>query len=1756
MDSFVKERLLIVKIVFLSIYVFLRNGMDKLCHFYKNIHNVLSGMFLLLMLVFCQQVFSVVEDECNKEYESIESKKSRLKAMFFDNIMHAYSCWSSDNNAKTAVMGSTGIKMLNGESCLNNVSDIDIVARDKEGAASLITYLNTAIQSAMYSIKDDSLKNLVATGCRLIWGNKELSDKAPECGKITMFDIESDEPFAAVDVVVKDFGENDFTYVTCEYDFQPGCKIEDKDKVSVCVLTSLSYATIDVCSMKSQLEYFQEDKSDVEKTSEGFLKEVIYSCQNLHKIKKRFPYYKQIKKENSCDAQLMEKIDEVSSSYGGLLREINRQPKIIEIIHKKAFDFNYSLGESSGLCRSLTHAEWVNILGGGFFVKDSCSDEDGIPFSISDVINANDISKECFLNAEKKLQVKEVDAIRDSVTPEVVNSFVRQWIDKVIFTMFNDEGNSCQELSSLDLSHDVTDCIMCNKRIKSPALTKELKQFFSEKNPFVILALSTGMPFVIFSSKNNEEKVSAELCDKDYAWNKWPILMRILEKAGFFISAENTRFKDVMFFAESEKNSYYLCVEKFSRAKCMCPLLIAEDLLLDVGAFELGDYKVELSENTIPNRHAMATMTNVSSLDEKTTKGNDCNEYMQLVEKCGFICLGQGNEVMSNTNKQQKVHVDKGRSNNKPKSDINKDNYISSDADISSMLKTALLSVSLDEEVDVLVKALSDISLGNGSDDVVMIESPLLEQNTKKQQKRKHDNNTNKVNKLMKTVLDTVNEHGQQDQRVTVNVNKCSSVMKELSCADKLGCPLAPLIIGVYQMTKLDDKDIYNKDVSNIIKYFIKAAVRSNMQGVACLYWLAEVTGSSEAFSSSISLSTIFNKCFSNKIVPLNFIWPQKESSRLTKAYDISLPLLLGRCSSQGNIADTCKVLSEAYHRYGELGWVLSEWELDQSASLVDNISYASYLAFFYLYNGDKKKSFLEFRKAAYSYAWLAGKTDDMSMIPNITKAAGWASMYHVINCENDSGGDENYFSFYLGKERNFFDLLWALKSIVCGNITSPVFHLASRIYYFNVKKNEGVVFGNSDELENEMIERNGFFDCNLFKQYQCYVAADRLKLSTPSLGVGSNVHGNSRKGRKEAQGHVDHSTHKLSYKGKKGSQKKKRGITDSETSVHLKWFGSKAVKYASLLNKIYKDDKKHEKNGELNSDLYKKTDEKFIGMFNDLVSDLSIVYLMNNPASMKNVSIMFYKLLFKYFPRMIKYNTCHKFDNYTGGKVLELVSMVFKEDGSFDSFLEEGTFNTLVFKCYCLVLLNPGNYENINTDMQVRLIKSLLVNMRPFAKTLGVDMNKVNGEDVQRVLSGQVVKLFYAVIDYVDDRELFLLVIDVVCQVIIVRGCEDLLSKALFSYFIRVENDIDSGNRENAYKEVEKYLMHANDTGRIGEEICSAWRRLAIYPYQCARVKIAEEKECSANLSAQDLIQEEEREKIEMERKHRYKQDAILRMLNGNICRVTKGVEECSHTRSFVIDERDGQASLQSGEGSNSGNEENKVLTGLYEKISNKDFKGAFDGFCKCEGDDTAKSGGVKGVHWARINILKFECLIELVKYNCSTFKCSYSHYKTTEAYLRKFKSAEESDRLPVDVSAEQLKDSYTKLLPIISDLKAKDGKLEQAIKYANMAENTLRRLDEKEGNELELLFLQKAQLNDSIVNIGKSCQNISDILVIRKKILKNIRDKNMDCGVEKKRTITIDANSFLVECKDAVRCLEKLKKDLLVLINVDGSN
>ncbi|MDP0590348.1 MAG: hypothetical protein QS748_14625, partial [Candidatus Endonucleobacter bathymodioli] len=1105
-----------MKIIFFNGYVFLRMRNNDLYDVYKKFHNMLSCMFIMLMLVFCQQCYSVIEDEWDKDEDKIEWKKSSLKSIFFDNIINAYSSWCHGNNVKTAIIGSTGISILNGDSCLNDIKDIDIIINDKEEAGRLITHLNSIVQGVIYTIKDDNLTDLVTIGYRPVGENKELSDKAPECGKITMFDIKSNDPIAAVDIVVKDLGENDQMFIACEYYFKYGCKAENKEKASIPVLSPASYAMLDYSSMKSDMEYLRNCGDGAEVILDDNLKEVLYVCQNLNKVRTRLPFYKRLKVEKSNDVELMRMIGNVSFSYGDLVEKINKRTDIVEIIHKKACAFDYVLDSASDSQHLLTHAEWVKVLWDDFSICENDTDAVSFCCSLTKAINANCIIKERFLKSVSKIQIENSGVASGIVTPSLVGVFIYEWINMVISALCNDKNDGDEKsIPSTVFLNIVSDGAFLNDAGVYD-LRREATDFFSCLNPLLPLVLSTGIPVVVFSPAKYGKRVISTLLSPDYAWRKWPLLMKFLSKIGNFITTENTLMKDLVFIAHSGSDRYYLCMKKFAKAKKIDPLLTAEELLLGKEEYAFENSKADSERAFASDLHVMDVMMKPCT-SEKIAEVHDCDvyydcdEYMELEKKLDNMCLGENNEVVMGTREIKEGGAVSNQYDCLVEEKTYKDFGSNKSEKISSLIKRALVCIDIGVDVGMeperVAVYISNTSVYRGRiDDVCDGGSQMLWENTECKQEITSAININNVNDIMRCVFDAVSATCKKERGIMIYLDKCGDVIEQLSRADNLGCPLAPLIIGVYQMTKLVNKGIWSEQVIDIIQYFIKAVMRGNTQGVSCLYWLAEMTGSPQAFSLSMFVATIFNKYFSDKIVSLHFVLPQIGYNVLDEPNNISLPVVVGRCSSQKNNIEVSNVLKKTYPRYSELGGDSSLWEFGQSKSVADRIAYASHLAFYYLYSGDREKASIEFKEAVLAYAWLVGKIDDVLVIPNIIKAAGRSALYNVINCEKDSSyqynDDFNNLRSCVEKEGGVYDFLWAVKSTLSHGELSPLDYFRNRIKCIVIKKSEGVVFENNNDLEDQLFEHNVLLDGNTINEYSRYAASNILKLNLAGAGA------------------------------------------------------------------------------------------------------------------------------------------------------------------------------------------------------------------------------------------------------------------------------------------------------------------------------------------------------------------------------------------------------------------------------------------------------------------------------------------------------------------------------------------------------------------------------------------------------------------------------------------------------------------------------
>ncbi|MDP0589400.1 MAG: hypothetical protein QS748_09510 [Candidatus Endonucleobacter bathymodioli] len=1737
----------------MNIYNSLENGKDELYHVYKTISNVLYGMSFMLILVFSNPVFSVIEGEVSDVGDKAGWEKRQLKELFFDSIMNSYSCWLRKNSVKGGVIGSAGIRIMNGDSSLIGINDIDIVLCDKDKAEDLREYLNGEIQKVIYAITDKNLAHLVNVASRTVWCRRGLPDNALWKGQITMFDISSNEPLAAVDIVVKDFDEYDVMFTALDYQFQTEFNFEGEKKVSVSILTKFGYASLDHSSMKRDIECFKKTKDHEGKTLGDTMDEIIYACQNLYKIRNRFPFYKQLKKEESGDKKLMEEIYGVHGSYGILLNEINEKAHVVSMIYKNAFDFDYSVGESVGGRSLLTQVEWEKVLGKDFSVCSVELGDDCFCCVVSNAINGNCMVRARFLSAANSLLCGELDAETEYVTPKLVRSVINKWVKEAICVLVNTGHGKEQVSKFLDLPCDAIDCLMFSESDKSSNHVQDVISFFGESAPLLPLALSTGIPFVVFSPEKYESKVTVSLFNPENAWNKWPDMMKVLGESEKLLATGNTMVKDVLFIAHSGKHNYYLCMKKFDAAKRIDPLLIASEILMDKNIFQSGFCQDELSAELVAGSNVMPIMGDLFPWDEKATEANNHDVYVKLVKKCMGICFSGSNEIVGNTHESQEISTEEDISS-KPISIVNKEDSGSLHINIDTMCSQRLLDSDTEDVariVEEIRKMNENISLGLVKfADICEVENRIRYKSIECKHKIQYANNIEAITKVMTDVFDAVSEQYQRnedmvDHMVVVNLNKCCSVIKQLMNADDLGCPLAPLILGVYQMINHDSKYLAFNDIVVITKYFIKAAERGNIQAPACLYWLAKITGSPEALSLSFSLSAIFNQSFSNGMLALYFVFTKNENDHLVKVCNnLWLPLFLGRWSYQKRDLDASKLLGEIYHRHSELGEDSSGWQIDQHLSVVDRISYSSHLAFFYLHSGDKEMSLQEFRKAALAYVWLVQKTDDISVIPNITKAAGLASVYNMITCNEIVEKDQREVDdmiLSLKECGSNSDFLWTLKSGGCDEKLSSVADFISKISYFLLRKNGGVVFKNIDDLETELNERRHFIDYQILHYGKCGNAKNILELDMSDISV--TISFENDKKIKPVERVVKLKTRQRANKSvnKGNSRLLSIGVPFKESN-RIQAAINNVGKHSAAVLKGFDG---HEYVRALSHDVCADVRGKSIEMFKENVRQfekIDIIMVSCTPKVVREMSTIIYDCLWIFLQVISNCDVSDDFDQSLAESIAEFSLRVFGK--GFDDVRAFISANELAIKLCCLSLLNPRSYQNIDKNMQVKMITRLFVFLGNFVRDLGTDMQAVDVKNKESV-SGTLVLLLNSIMDVVDDHKFYLLIIDIICNAVVGAVDEDLLGGALLRYFIGVENEVDCDQREKDYLMVQKYLRNAKNKGSLSVEFCTNWKLFVVSPYKCLREDNEKQKEECAKLIADALIREEEIVQNEVERKQKDKQEAIARILERKIGNVIRHDEEHLGESFDGRDLSESMRSLNLGGGGGCEDENNKNLISLYEEMLNMEFGTAFKGFCDCEEKEEIKSGSVGSLHLAIINILQFECLVERVKHECSTFSCLSKQSKTIKKYLDCFVGLQCGDKLPDSVSAEQLKSAYDEIEPLTIVLREKEGMLNKAIEYAGKAVSILHQFHEDGKEELGLLLLQEEQLREKIVQAGEIYQDMVYILKMRKAILGRIRKKGTTGSAGKR--IDIKANDLLKCCSEAIKCVDKLKGKLV---------
>ncbi|MDP0588941.1 MAG: hypothetical protein QS748_07020 [Candidatus Endonucleobacter bathymodioli] len=1745
----------------MNIYNYLANWKNELCHVYKHTYNFLYGMFFMLTLVFCNQAFSVIGVGFDHGGDKTVWDTHYLKELFFDSMMNSYSGWLCNNSVKGGIIGSAGIRIMSGDSSLIDINDMDIVVCGKDKAEDLLKYLNSEIQKSICVITDKNLVYLANTVPHAVWGAQGMSDEMLGRWQITMFDISSNEPLAAVGIVVKDFDGDDVMFSAWDYDFQTDFNFVSKKKVSIPVLTQLGYALLDDNSLKKDIEYFKKTKDNKGKKLGDTMDEVVYLCQNMHKIRNRFSFYEQTKKEKSYDKKLMEKIYEVHSSYDILLNEVNKineKTQIVNTIHAKAFDFDYALGESLGDKSLLTHVEWQKVLGKDFSVCNVESRDDCFCCVVSNAINGNRIVRERFLSAANRLRCEVVDAETEYVTSELVRSVINNWVKEMICVLLNEKYDKNEMSRFLDLPYGAIDHLMSSEYDKSSNHAKDVISFCGDSVSLLPLALSIGIPFVVFNSKNHASKVAVSSFNPEDAWNEWRDIIEVLVENESLMTLENTMVKDVIFIAHSGKNNYYSCIKKNDIEKRIEPLLIAEEILLDKNILQSGSCQDELYEELDVSSNVMPTMCDSFPWNEKAAKAKNTAVYVELVKKCIGICFCENSEVVGSTLESKEISTEKDI-NSQPISIVNKEDSGSLGVNIDKIFRDTLLDTAeVVDGMELLVEMTEAISLGvEKVEDICEMKTHLRGKEQECKQKIKYSGNIDEINKVMTVVFDEVSEQCQQDKymvdnRVVVNLSKCSSVIKQLSNADDLGCPLAPLILGVYRMIYPDGKYLVLNDIVGVIRCFIKAAERGNVQAPACLYWLAKITGSPEAFSLSISLFERFNQSFSDDMLVLNFVLTGNDHL-VKECNNLWLPLFLGRWRYQRIGLDAFQLLCETYYSHPELGEDSSGCQMSQNLSDADVISYASHLAFFYLHSGHKESAMQEFSKAAFAYVWLMQKTDDISVIPNIIKAAGVASIYHMTSNDEARSIDHRELLEMLSSLSEIgsnSDFLWTLKIIGQHEQISASADFISKVSYFLHRKNEGVVFKNIDDLGSELAERRDFLECKLSHSCECGNARKKFKLDMSDISVTRNIAKN--KITKPVERVVKLKNGKRANKGanKLNSARliRMHDVVSCNNRDEVALSISNAHKRSSAVLESFNQEQYKRA---LQNDVCPYIRGKSIAMFKENIKHFEQLDMIMDSCCPKlavGLRAMIYNSLLSFLQVISKCkfgDDFEEFDESLAENIMDFSLRVFSED--FDDVKALVSAKELGVKICCLSLLEPILYRNIDDNIQVKMITRLFVFIGTVVRDLGTDMQALGVGD-REISSTIILMLLGSAMKVVDDRKLHLLIIDIICNSTVVSVDEHLLGAALLGYFIGVENEVDCVQRENDYLMVQKYLEDANNEGKLSAEFYTCWKLFAVSPYKHVREDNEKHKEECANLVADVLMREEELAKnavgMGLKHNHKCKKETISRILKRKICGVIKHDKESSGELFDSKDLDKNLPKLDLGREKSDEDENNKRLMFLYEKMLNMNFEEAFKGFCECEEKEKIKSDSVGGLHLAIINILQFECLVERMKHECSTFLCLSKQSIVIRKYLEHFVEAASDDNLPGSISAKQLKSAYAKIEPLTDVLKAEEGILNKAIEYANKAASILSEFHEDGKEELGLLLLQEEQLREQIVQAGEVYQDMISILHIRRKVLGKIRKKSTTGSAGER--VDIKANKVLESCNEAVKCVDKLRYKL----------
>lgn len=405
-----------------------------------------------------------------------------IKKVFFALVANFMAEWNLEQEGKgkktCVIFGSAGIKIHDGDFDFSDLNDIDVLVEDEETATSLLDFVNKEIQGVMYSllggsnekgwisfdIKDRSVDSSGSSGA----SGKVFLDKAPKVKTIIL--KENDINLCAFEVVIKsDWMSEDLDYYQMDFDFPENLVIDNKERVSLNLLTEKSYMLLDQMTLDMEIKALVASNNCVGDATAADLDPapLMYICKTLCKVKSHQDFYDKniIAFEESSQPDsgkhlfiAEEDVEHFNDKFNKLLRELNKCDGFLGFIHKELFSFNFSSiayekyksidDDNQGGPEAENLRKIKLALSKWFLIEEEASVEGkGLFDFFCQSATSDNISKIILFNIHMHIKLPEIDrwksynfvGARKSISTDNLDEFSGSWyrcVERILFCKF------------------------------------------------------------------------------------------------------------------------------------------------------------------------------------------------------------------------------------------------------------------------------------------------------------------------------------------------------------------------------------------------------------------------------------------------------------------------------------------------------------------------------------------------------------------------------------------------------------------------------------------------------------------------------------------------------------------------------------------------------------------------------------------------------------------------------------------------------------------------------------------------------------------------------------------------------------------------------------------------------------------------------------------------------------------------------------------------------------------------------------------------------------------------------------------------------------------------------------------------------------------------------------------------------------------------------------------------------------------------